>query len=130
VNVSISSGYDPVEIESSDEVSVVGNGSVYEISWDYVYSSEMIKESWFPITVTGIDYGEFNGDEAVYFTVINIYFELGSSLTSSPSSESFDDSLLVDTISYVNETDGQFLSIDIGNCITSVLFSEGSVSSL
>ena len=61
VNASISSGHGRGEIESSDEVSVVGNGSVYEISWDSVYSSEKIKESWFPITVTGIDDGEFNG---------------------------------------------------------------------
>jgi len=125
VNVSISSGYDRVETESSDEVSVAGNGSVYGISWNSVYSSEKIKKSWFPITVTGINDSEFNGDAAVYFTIINDYFELGSSLTSSPSSESFDDSLLVDTISYVNVTEGEFLSFAIGNCTTSVLFNEG-----
>ena len=45
---------------------------MYEISWNSVYSSEKFKESWFPITVTGIDDGEFNGDEVVYFTIINV----------------------------------------------------------
>jgi len=125
VNVSISSGYDRVEIESPDEVSVVGSRSVYKISWNFICSSQKIKKSWFPITVIWIDDGEFNGDEAVYFTIINVYFELGFSLTSSPSSESFDDSLLVDIISYMNVTDGEFLSFDIGTCTTSVLFSEG-----
>jgi len=51
------------------------------------------------------------GDEAVYFTISNVYRELGCSLTSPPSSESCDDTLLVDTISYVNVTDGEYFVI-------------------